>query len=52
MFQAFDVSKALSGSMRFINESGLIIGFGLSFMMIVFITQLISLFVLKLVEPK
>lgn len=52
MFQAFDVSRALSGSMKFINESGLIIGFGLSFMMIVFISQLISLFVLKLVEPK
>ncbi|MCA1319287.1 ABC transporter permease [Bacillus tianshenii] len=52
MFQAFDVNKALSGSMNFINESGLIIGFGLSFMTIVFISQLISLFMLKLVEPK
>ncbi len=52
MFQAFDVSKAISGNNRFIDESGLIIGFGLSFMIIVLISQVITLFIMKKVEPR
>ncbi|WP_169865058.1 ABC transporter permease subunit [Sutcliffiella halmapala] len=52
MFQAFDVSKAISGGMNLINESGLIIGFGLCFMIIVFISQIITLLVIKKVEPR
>jgi oligopeptide transport system permease protein len=52
MFQALDVKSALSGSMRYINESGLIIGFGICFMLIVFITQIVSILIIKKLEPR
>ncbi|WP_404470105.1 ABC transporter permease subunit [Sutcliffiella horikoshii] len=52
MFQALDVKSSLSGSMRYVNESGLIIGFGLSFMVIVFAAQVLSIIFMKKLEPR
>ncbi|KMJ58227.1 hypothetical protein AB685_09960 [Bacillus sp. LL01] len=52
MFQALDVKSSLSGSMRYVNESGLIIGFGLSFMVIVFLSQIISIILMKKMEAR
>ena len=52
LFYAFDVKQSLYNGMNYIDESGLIIGIGLCFMIIVLCSQIISQIVIKKAEPK
>ncbi|MGY3718372.1 ABC transporter permease subunit [Sutcliffiella cohnii] len=52
LFYAFDVKSSLRSGMVYIDESGLIIGIGICFMLIVLIAQICSQIIIRIVEPK